>query len=71
MRIRPSRPKGRQEVFLRMWTQTRFYKCRDCGWRDRRPRTTRDGEKDQPDLRFWAVAIVVALGFIYLLLRDG
>jgi hypothetical protein len=67
--VRPSRPKGRREVFLRAWSQTRYYKCRECGWRERLPRAARDGEKVTTDLRFWAVAALVGLGFLYVLIR--
>ncbi len=70
-RVRPSRPKGRKEAFLRSWSQTRYYQCRDCGWRERLPRTVRDGEAARVDLRFWAVAALVGLGFLYVLIRVG
>ena len=70
-RVRPSRPKGRLQAFLRAWSQTRYYECKDCGWRDRLPRAARDAESAGPDLRFWAVAVLVGLGFVYVLFRVG
>lgn len=70
-RVRPSRPQGRREAFLRAWSQTRYYKCRDCGWRDRLPRNLRDGEEARVDLRFWTVAVLVGLGFLWVLFRSG
>jgi hypothetical protein len=69
--VRPSRPKGWREASLRAWTQTRWYQCRECGWRARLPRTARDGEDSRVDLRFWAVAALVGLAFLYVLFRAG
>jgi hypothetical protein len=69
MRVRPSRPKGRTEAFLRSWSQARYYKCRECGWRERRPRSGRDGEARTTDVRFWLVAALVGLGFLDVLMR--
>ncbi len=69
--MRPSRPKGRREAFLRAWTQTRWYQCRECGWRERLPRNLRDGEDARVDIRFWVVAALVGIGFLYVLLRAG
>jgi hypothetical protein len=31
----------------------------------------RDGEAARVDLRFWAVAVLVGLGFLYVLVRVG
>lgn len=70
-RVRPSSPRNWREAFLRAWSQTRYYECKDCHWRERLKRSTRDGVAAQPDLRFWSVAILVALGFLYVLLRAG
>ncbi len=70
-RVRPSRPKGRVEAFQRAWTQTRWYQCRECGWRARLPRSNREGENARVDLRFWTVAALVGLGFLYVLFRAG
>jgi hypothetical protein len=50
---------------------TRYHQCRECGWRARLPRTARDAGSDPPDLRFWTVAVLVAMGFVYVLFRAG
>lgn len=70
-RVRPSRPRGGRETFLRVWTMTRYHQCGECGWRARLPRTARDAGSDPPDLRFWTVAVLVAVGFVYVLFRAG
>jgi hypothetical protein len=70
-RVRPSRPRGRREKFLRAWSQGRYYECRECHWRARRARGGRDGSNTGIDLRFWAVAALVGLGFLYVLYRGG
>ena len=67
--VRPSRPRGGGETLLRVWTMTRYHQCRECGWRARLPRTARDAGSNPPDLRFWTVASLVAVGFVYVLLR--
>ncbi len=69
-RVRPSRPKGRVEAFLRSWTGTRYHACKDCGWRERLPRDGKDGAAG-PDLRFWAALALLGLGFLYVLVRVG
>lgn len=70
-RVRPSRPRGGREAFLRAWSQTRYYECKDCRWRARLPRGIGDPDEKRPDLRFWAVAVLVGLGFLYVLIRVG
>ena len=70
-RVRPSRPRGSREAFLRAWSQTRYYECKDCGWRARGPRAGRDAAGGGPDLRFWTVAVLVGIGFVVLLIRVG
>jgi hypothetical protein len=70
-RVRPSQPRGGREAFLRAWSQTRYYECKDCRWRARLPRGPGDSDERRPDLRFWAVAVLVGLGFVYVLIRVG
>ena len=70
-RVRPSRPRGGREAFLRAWSQTRYHECKDCGWRARLPRGAGDSGSKRTDLRFWTVAVLVALGFVYVLIRVG
>ena len=70
-RVRPSRPRGAREAYLRAFTATRYHQCKDCGWRARLPRTVGGKEKAPPDLRFWVVAAIVGLGFLYVLARVG
>lgn len=69
MRIRPSRPRNSRETFLRAWTQTRYYHCKECGWRDRRPRPDRTKDK-LPDVKFWTVAALLGIAVLYLLYRN-
>jgi hypothetical protein len=68
-RVRPSRPRGGREAFLRVWSRTRYHECKECGWRARLPRTLGDSANDLPDVRFWTVAALVGMGFVYVLLR--
>jgi hypothetical protein len=70
-RVRPSRPRGARESFLRAFTATRYHECKDCGWRARLPRAGGGREKAPPDLGFWVVAALVGLGFLYVLARVG
>jgi hypothetical protein len=70
-RVRPSRPRGRREKFLRAWSQGRYYECRECHWRARLPRSARDASNAGIDLRFWTVAALVGVGFLYVLFRSG
>ena len=69
MRVRPVKPRNRWESFARSWNQTRYYACKECGWRDQRPRPA---EKlgGRLDLRFWVAATVVGLGILYVLLKG-
>jgi hypothetical protein len=69
--VRPSRPRGGREAFLRAWSQSRYHECKDCGWRGRIPRGAGDSAKGGPDLRFWTVSVLVGLGFVYVLFRVG
>ena len=68
-RVRPVKPRNRWESFHRNWTQTRFYACKECGWRARRPRPS-DSLRERVDVRFWAFAALVAVGILYVLLRK-
>ncbi len=70
-RVRPSRPRGGRESFLRAWSRSRYHECKDCGWRGLFPRAAGEAGRGGLDLRFWAVSILVGLGFVYVLYRVG
>lgn len=70
-RVRPSRPRGGREAFLRAWSQTRYHECKECGFRQRLPRGDRDAARPGVDWKFWVAAGLIGAGFAYVYLRMG
>ncbi len=70
-RVRPSRPRGRAESWLRSITGTRYHECKECGHRARLPRGDRDSTRPGVDWKFWLVAALIGVGFAFAYLRLG
>jgi hypothetical protein len=70
-RVRPSRPRGRAEAWLRSLTGTRYHECKECGFRARRPRGDRDTDRPGVDVKFWVAAALIGAVFAYVYLRMG
>jgi hypothetical protein len=70
-RVRPSRPRGRAQAWLRSITGTRYHECNECGFRARLPRGDRDSARPGVDWMFWFVAALIAVGFVFAYLRLG